>query len=118
MKALTARHLEILEYVEIEEFVQSIVKDLEELSLDWAFPNKKEDYHRFVHLAYKKSLKYGLETEKDCHAFIIAWHTLGNKMVKIKWLMDIINNDENFDWEKREALLCACYEKLDEMEGN
>ena len=117
MKALTEHHLKILEQVEIEEFVQSIVKDLEELSLDWAFPNKKEEYHRFVHIAYKKSLKYGLETQKDCHAFIMAWHTLGNKMIKTKWLMDIINNDNNYDWEKREALLCACYEKLDEVEG-
>jgi len=31
--------------------------------------------------------------------------------------MDIINNEDNYDWEKREALLCACYEKLDEVEG-
>jgi len=117
MKALTEQHLEALEQAEIEEFVQTIVKDLEELSLDWAFPNKKEEYHRFVHIAYKKSLKYGLETEKDCHAFIMAWHTLGDKMVKTKWLMDIINDEDNYDWEKREALLCACYEKIDEVEG-
>jgi hypothetical protein len=117
MKALTEQHLKTLERAEIEEYVQSIVKDLEELSLDWAFPSKREEYHRFAHIAYKKSLKYGLETEKDCHAFTIAWHTLGNKMIQTKWLMDIINNNDNYAWEKREALLCACYEKLDEMEG-
>ena len=93
-------------------------KELEELGFHWAYPSNKEEYYGFVHTAYEKSLTYGLETQKDCHAFILAWHVLGEKMIKTDWLIDIINNDDNYDWEKREALLCACYEKLDEVEGD
>lgn len=116
MKALTQQHFEALGEAETEEFVQGTVKELEELNLNWAFPDKRDAYHRFVYVAYEQSLKYGLETEKDCHAFIMAWHVLGDKIVETKWLMDIINNDDNYAWEKREALLCACYEKIDEKE--
>jgi len=117
MKLFTERHLEILENIEIEKYVQDVVIDLKEFNFNWAYPNRKEEYPQFVYRAYKDSLKYGLETQKDCYAFIIAWHTLGDEMGKIKWLMDIIESEENYTWEKREALLCASYEKIDEVEG-
>ena len=117
MKTLTARHLEALEHAEIDAFAEKMVGFMSELDLDYAFPNKKEEYKRFAKIAYRKSLKYGLETEADIHAFVMAWHALGKEMCKVEWLMKIIKNNDNFNWEKREALLCVLYEKLDEMEG-
>lgn len=117
MKALTHQHIEALEQAEVDTFVQSVVEDLEALNLSWGFPDKREAYHEFVHVGYKQALTYGLETERDCHALIMAWHVMGNEIAETKWLMEILNDDDNYAWEKREALLCACYEKIDDMEG-
>ena len=115
---LTEEHFKRLEEAEVDFFLEELRKSMLQLDLLTAFPQDKQEYKRFLLLAYKKSLKYGLETKKDAYAFIITWHVLGKQMVQSKWLMDIIKSKENYTWEKREALLCACYEKIDEVEGN
>ena len=46
---------------------------------------------------------------------MVANYILGSEFKETQWLMEILEDSSNENWEKREALLCASYEKLDLM---
>jgi hypothetical protein len=117
MKALTIRHLEILEYVEIDEFLNKTVADMIKLNISAAYPKGKDEYKRFTKIAFKKSEKYGLKTEAECFSFVMAWHVLGKELCTLEWLTKIIKSKNNTSSEKKEALMVATYEALDKREN-
>ena len=117
MKALTERHLEILEYLEIDEFLNKIVEDMIKLDFLKVYPSNISEYKRFTRIAYKKSEKYGLKTEAECFSFIIAWHVLGKDFLRLEWLSKIIKSKNSTSSEKKEALRVATYEALDKRES-
>ncbi|HID16011.1 MAG TPA: hypothetical protein EYP16_04325 [Candidatus Atribacteria bacterium] len=112
MKELTSRHLNIVKKVETQRFIDESVADMHELNISPSYPEEKSKYEEFVKLTLKVSHNYGLTTEKDCYAYIMAWHVLGKDMPETRWLMDVLEDDEAFPEDKREALVHATYEIL------
>lgn len=116
MKELTSRHLDILKNVETQRFIDETIADMYELNISPSYPEDRQKYEEFVKTTLTVSHTYGLSTEKDCYTYIMAWHVIGVDLMKIKWLVDILEDEEAFSEEKVEALQHATYEILGKEE--
>jgi len=115
MIELTKEHLERLEEFEIDTFVNEVAQEMRDLALDIGYPQTNDEFESFFYDAYLSTKEYGLTSKRDCHAFMVARYLLGSYFKKTSWLIEILKDSSNENWEKREALLCASYERLDEM---
>jgi hypothetical protein len=104
MRVMTPQHLQRLKAVETQAFIDQTIADMQALNIAPSYPVDKSQTHAFVKAVMEDVHQYGLHTEKECYVYIMAWHILGKEILKLKWLMDILEDKEAFSEEKVEAL--------------
>jgi len=92
MRTLTVGHMDKLDAIYLEEYLDTCVQDLIDIGFSNPFPANEEDYKKFVTHVYGVSKKYGLDNEKYAFALILAWHVRGERFVQEQRIVELLNS--------------------------
>ena len=117
MKILTRNHLDTLDALYLEEYLDTCVKDLIEIDFSNPYPPKKEDYLKFVTHVHSVAQKYGLDNEKYAFALMLAWHVRGQNFVREKRVVELLNAQDIDAHTKYQYLMKIAVETMEAYEN-
>ncbi len=117
MKTLTRNHLDTLDALYLEEYLDHCVKDLIDINFSNPYPPKKEDYLKFVTHVYSVAQKYGLENEKYAFALMLAWHVRGQNFVREKRVVELLGAQDIDAHTKYQYLMKIAVETMEAYEN-
>lgn len=91
MKTLTLGHMDKLDALYLEEYLETCVQDLVDIDFTNPYPPEAKDYLKFVTHVYGIAQKYGLDNEKYAFALMLAWHVRGESFVREKRVVELLN---------------------------
>ena len=114
MKYLTIEHLEKLDEIKLNKYLQECVDKLEKINYEDAFEEKKENYHKFVEHVYKVAKEHNLNNKKTIFSLMLLWHVEGDTINKDEEFVDTLQSKELSNHEKSEYFLKRTYVKMEE----
>ncbi|NOR55398.1 MAG: hypothetical protein GQ531_04260 [Sulfurovum sp.] len=117
MRTLTLGHMDKLDAIYLEEYLDVCVQDLIDIDFSNPFPANAEDYKKFVTHVYGVAKKYGLDNEKYAFAFILAWHVRGERFVQEKRVIELLNSQTVDSHTKYQYLMKIAIETMEAYEN-
>ena len=116
MKYITIEHLERLNEIKHNKFMQECVDKLESIDYEDAFEENKERYINFVKHVYRVAKEYEIENKKTIFALVLLWYVEGDSITKDEDFLDVLQNRELSSHEKTSYFSNRAYQKMEERE--
>lgn len=117
MKTLTVGHLDKLDFIYLEEYLDTCVQDLIEIDFVNPYPYEKKEYKKFVAHVYKVAEKHGLDNEKYAFALMLAWHVRGQNFVKEKRVLELLYGLDSDAHTKYQNLMKIAIDTMEAYEA-
>ena len=118
MKGLSKAHIDRLDALHRQSYLDACVKELTEIGFANPFPSKKGDYMRFVEHVYDVACKYGLKNEKHAFALMLAWHVKGDDLIKTPYVVELLDNANLASHTKAQHLMKIAVDTMKRYENS
>jgi len=102
MKHLTVEHMNKLDTLKEEAFLEECVENLIDIEYSTPFPKDKSTYLNFVKDVFKVCQEYDLTNKKHAFSLMLLWHMKGDELLK----------EEEFSWVLK-AIDISAHKKAD-----
>jgi hypothetical protein len=82
MKHLTIEHIERLDALKEEAFLEECVENLIEIAYPNAYPDNKDKYPKFVKEVFEVCKEHNLSNQKHAFSLMLLWHMVGEKLLE------------------------------------
>lgn len=118
MNGLSKAHIERLDTLHRQDYLNACVKELTEIGFANPFPPKKSDYMRFVEHVYSVACRYGLDNEKHAFALMLVWHVKGDDFIKNPDAVELLGNTDITGHTKAQYLMKMALETMKRYENS